>query len=211
MSERRTTVITVRHGATAYGAEHRIAGRLDVPLSPDGARASWELRSPLSATGFDVVVSSPLVRAWDTARLATGLTDEQILLDPGCMERDYGGMQGLDPGEVAALDPPIRYVEVGGYHHSLNPPGGESFPELRSRAVEFVDGLLALHRGRSILVFSHQVFLQQVHGVLLGLDEIDCLAIDIGHLEVDRFTLDEADRLIDHTTDRTMEDADGSW
>lgn len=206
-----TCVVTIRHGATEFAGQQRIAGRLDVSLSSEGIETAHGLRPILSALGYDAVLSSPLSRALDTARLATGLGDDEILLHQGCVERDYGHMQGLAPEEVATLQPTIRYVKVGRYRHSLNPPSGESFGETRARAASFLGDVLRDHRHRSVLVFSHQSFLQQLHGALLGMDEYECLALDIGHLEVNRFVLDAEDRLVAHENQRWLENDSGSW
>jgi broad specificity phosphatase PhoE len=209
---RATRVVTIRHGTTEFARQRRIAGRLDVPLSHEGIATAREFRRVLAPVEYDAVISSPLSRALDTARLATGLGDEQILINPDCVERDYGRMQGLAPEEVAALRPPIRYVKVGRYRHSLNPPAGESFGETRTRAASFLGEVLREHRHRSVLVFSHQSFLQQLHGVLLGLDEYDCLALDIGHLEVNDFLLDADCAVVAHENQQWLENDDGgSW
>jgi broad specificity phosphatase PhoE len=205
-----TTIVTIRHGTTTFAHRHVIAGRLDVPLSEQGIAASVRLRGRLDAIAPDVVVSSPLRRALDTAMLATGLAEEAIDVRPSCMERDYGRMQGLEPEEIAALEPPVRYIAVGGYEHSLDPPGGETFPELRARATRFRDELLHDHAGMVIAVFTHQTFLQQFQGLLLGLDVHACLALDIGHLEMGIFTLGDG-ALIDHRIDHWLDDPDASW
>jgi ribonuclease H / adenosylcobalamin/alpha-ribazole phosphatase len=206
-----TSVVTIRHGATEFARQQRIAGRLDVRLSPEGIETARRLRPILSAVEYDAVISSPLSRAFDTARLSTGLGDDEIFVYPGCVERDYGRMQGLTPDEVAAVRPPIRYVKVGRYRHSLNPPSGESFGETRRRAASFLEDVLRDHRHGSVLIFSHQTFLQQLHGVLFGMDEFECLSLDIGHLEVNHFMLDATDRLVAHENQRWLADADGSW
>lgn len=206
-----TRIVTLRHGPTAFAEQRKIAGTLDVPLSASGAEASLRVRPRLAALGCDVVVSSPLVRALDTARLATGADVEEIRVHAACMERDYGRMQGLSPDDVQALDPPVTYVRVGAYSHSLDPPGGESFPELRARAREFLGELLHAHSRKAVLVFSHQTFLQQFHGELLGMDEHECLALDIHHLEMNVFELDADRQLLAYHMERLLPDGDGSW
>lgn len=204
-------ITTVRHAATAFGEEHKIAGRLDVPLSDVGVVESRKLGSELPSKEHDVVVSSPLSRAMETARLVTGLPESEILIRPGCVERDYGEMQGLQPELIGTLRPPVRYVKVGGYDHSLNPPLGESFPTLRARAELFLKDTLEEHRGRAVLIFSHQTFLQQLHGTLLGMDTYECLALDIGNLEMNQFAVDRDLGLITHTRQPWAETPDTSW
>lgn len=206
-----TSVTTVRHAASAFAEEHRIAGRLDIPLSDAGVMESRKLGSGFPLNEHDVVISSPLSRALETARLVTGLPESRILIRPGCVERDYGEMQGLQPELIGTLRPRVRYVKVGEYEHSLNPPLGESFPVLRARAELFLKDILEEHHGRAVHIFSHQTFLQQLHGTLLGMDTYECLALDIGNLEMNHFTVDHNFHLIAHTRRPWAETPDTSW
>ncbi|MGH6609671.1 MAG: histidine phosphatase family protein, partial [Burkholderiaceae bacterium] len=62
-----TRLLLIRHGETAWNAEHRIQGQLDIPLSPLGIRQSAQLAACLSGEEIDAVYSSELSRAWLTA------------------------------------------------------------------------------------------------------------------------------------------------
>ncbi len=206
-----TSITTIRHAATAFAEQHKIAGRLDIPLSDTGVMESLKLGSELPLSEHDVVISSPLGRALETARLVTGLPESEILIRPGCVERDYGEMQGLQPELIATLRPRVRYIKVGDYDHSLDPPLGESFAVLRARAELFLKDTLEEQRGRAVLIFSHQAFLQQLHGRLLGMDTYECLALDIGNLETNHFPLDRDLRVIAHRRQQWNETSDTSW
>ena len=180
------TIILARHAPTAHNAGNVISGKIDTPLSDEGRRFAIDYidaNGPITADRF---VSSPLSRALDTARILFKLDAWEIEVDPDCMERDYGRMEGRQPDEIAAMN--IEYIEVGGIHHSVQPPGGESFDEVRGRAARFVDDLLDGDAAITACV-SHQTFLQQAHGVLLGEDAISSLAIDIRPLQITQFTI----------------------
>ena len=60
---------TLRHARTRFGEEKRYAGTLDVPMSEEGERDCLRGSKGLAAMQFDVVITSPLLRALDTARL----------------------------------------------------------------------------------------------------------------------------------------------
>lgn len=161
-----TILMTVRHAATEFNRERRYAGLMDVPLSEDGMRDTIA-----AARNFDdrvdVVISSPMTRAIDTARALAGEAREIVPCEL-CNERDYGRMQGLTSGEVEDLQPFIRYFKMGGDFHSLNPPAGETLPALRRRARAFADYALSEFAGKNVLVVSHEVFLLQLHGLVRG-------------------------------------------
>jgi broad specificity phosphatase PhoE len=181
-------VTTVRHAATANAHRQIISGRLDEPLSPEGVAQARKLRAGLGPLEADLVISSPLARALDTARILTSRADDAIERAADCVERSYGLLEGMPPDEVATWRSRIRYVEVGGIEHSVDPPGGETLAELRGRCERFAARILE-RPVNAILVFSHQVFLQQFQGMLLALDLHEALALDIAVLQIDEFTL----------------------
>jgi probable phosphoglycerate mutase len=184
-----TLVSTVRHGLTELNRDRRVGGRVDVPLIPEGRAQAEEARTTFAGTPFDVVVSSPLQRSVETASIVTGVALEGIEIDELCTERSFGKMEGITPAEVRERYPQVEYLQVGHIGYSLNPPGGEPFPQLQARARRFLEGLMTRDRGNRILVFSHQNFLQQFHGVMLGLDRIGSLERDILNCELNQFHL----------------------
>src|SRR5687767_6839953 len=85
------TVILLRHGQTAWNADNnRYCGRTDIPLTELGLQQAGELGQQLKDLEFDGVYSSPLQRAYVTAKLATGrdpITDERLI------EADFGNWE----------------------------------------------------------------------------------------------------------------------
>jgi probable phosphoglycerate mutase len=195
-----TLVSTVRHGLTELNRDKRVGGRLDVPLIPEGREQAEEARGVLAGTSFDIVVSSPLKRSVETAAIVAGVATEAVEIDELCTERSFGDMEGIDPAEVPTRYPEVRYLRIGHIGYSLNPPGGEPFPDLHGRARRFLDGLLKRHPGKRILVFSHQNFLQQLHGVLLGRGPIQSLEHDILNCGLNQFHLAADRSLLGHVT-----------
>jgi broad specificity phosphatase PhoE len=195
-----TLVSTIRHGLTELNRDKRVGGRIDVSLIAEGRQQAEEAAATLAGTPFDVVVSSPLRRSVETASLVTGLPPEMIEIDELCTERSFGKMEGIDPADVPKLHPEVRYLRVGHIGYSLNPPGGEPFEDLHGRAGRFLEGLLGRHRGRRVLVFSHQNFLQQLHGALRGLDHLESLRHDILNCELNQFLVAADGSLRSHRT-----------
>ncbi|MGH2399367.1 MAG: histidine phosphatase family protein [bacterium] len=192
-----TLLSTVRHGLTELNRDKRVSGQtLDVPLLDEGIRQAEEARERFAGTPLDVVISSPLRRAIQTAEIVTGFPEHAIEIDPLCNERSFGKMEGLKRADIEARFPEVRYLQIGHIGYSLNPPGGELFPALQDRARRFLQGVLQRHRGRRVLVSSHQTFLQQLHGVLRGLEPSQALEHDILNLELHVFHLGPHDDLL---------------
>jgi broad specificity phosphatase PhoE len=195
-----TLLSTIRHGLTELNRDQRVGGRVDVPLIQEGRQQAEEAQATFNATPFDVVISSPLQRSIETASIVTRLPPDRIEIDELCTERSFGAMEGITPAEVRERYPQVRYLHIGHIGYSLNPPGGEPFPDLQARARRFLDRLLTRREGMRILVFSHQNFLQQLHGVLLGLDPFGSLQHDILNCELNQFLLGPQGALRGHRT-----------
>lgn len=156
---------------------------------------------------MDVVISSTLRRAVETAEIVTGWPRELITLDDLAIERSFGEMEGLTHDEVRARFPFVIYLPIKHVRYSLNPPGGESYEALRARARALLQRILEAHRGKRVLLCSHQDFMQQLHGELRGLDPFAALGHDILNLELNQFHLDADGRLLDHRVYHLCSDA----
>jgi broad specificity phosphatase PhoE len=130
------TLVLVRHGATEWNALGRCQGRTDVPLSDRGRKQAEALRERLAAYAFDACFASPLSRARDTARIASGGLEPAIL--PGLAEIDRGDWEGLPMPEAKA-----RWADFSERWYDdpagLSMPGGEEFDALWDRAGRVVE------------------------------------------------------------------------
>ncbi len=138
------TVCLLRHGMTANNAEGRYQGRLDVPLSPEGAQA-------LRAADFtpETVHVSPLRRAVQTARILFPAAALETVGD--LAEMDFGDFDGRTADEMAE-DPAYRaWVEQG---CSTRCPNGETRREFCERSCRAFAALVdqAAAQGREHLV-----------------------------------------------------------
>lgn len=181
-----TLVHTLRHGRTAFNEQRRYAGSIDVPLSEAGIEDCRRVAILLADRPFDVAVTSVLSRAIETARI---LVDGRapIVSTPLCNERSFGIMEGRTWEEVLKLDPPVLMIEVGQELHTVDPKGGEPFEDLWERAKAFRRFLFDGYRGKRILVVSHGVFLQMLHGLFRGQSCIPSLARFPANMELVRF------------------------
>src|SRR5690242_6086579 len=97
-------LILLRHGQSQWNLENRFTGWVDVPLSAKGEAEARAAGDKLRGRRIDVLFTSVLVRAIDTARLAletAGIGDPPTVRDAALNERMYGDLQGLNKAEAA--------------------------------------------------------------------------------------------------------------
>ncbi len=198
LSGGKTLLSTVRHGLTELNRDRRVGGLMDVPLIEEGRKQAQEASRAFKGTPFDVVVSSPLVRALETAEIVAGVQRGDIVVEEGCIERSFGEMEGLPATEIGERFPEVRYKRVGHVDYSLNPPGGESFEQMHERAQRFLDHLLKTYAGKRVVVFAHENFLQQLHGVIRDLGPMESLEQGILNCELNQFLLNDSGSPISH-------------
>ena len=151
---RATTTLLLRHGETPLSAERRFAGRGEIPLTEEGLRQAAAAAGRLAARGgIDLIVSSPLLRARQTAGAVAGATGAPLQSDDGLAELDFGEWEGLTIAEASQRWPDEVTAWLGNV--AAAPPGGESFAAAIARVNAALDRLLAAHQFRTLLLVSH--------------------------------------------------------
>lgn len=149
-----TRIIAVRHGETAWNADSRMQGQLDIPLNALGRLQAQRLAQALADEPLDAIYASDLSRAFDTAQAVAALTGHRVIADTALRERAFGAFQGLTYTEIEQ-----RWPEQGARWRARDvdfvPEGGESLRQLSARSVEAAARLAAAHAGGTILLVAH--------------------------------------------------------
>ena len=151
-----TTLVLLRHGVTAHTVERRFSGRhTDPPLSELGSRQAEAAGHHLAGRGgIEVIVSSPLQRARQTAEAAAAALGLEVSIDEDLREADFGMWDGLTFAEVRA-DWSTELAEWLSDPAVAPPGGGESLHGVAARIAGVQDRLLTEHGGRGVLVVAH--------------------------------------------------------
>ena len=151
-------VMLVRHGETEWSRSGQHTSRTDLPLLDDGRPEAEALGRRLAGHSFALVLSSPLIRARDTAQLA-GLGEEVELTDD-LRELGYGEYEGRTTAD-------IRVDRPGWDLWTDGAPGGEPL----AAAAERVDRVIARAQeaGGDVALFAHGHILRVLGARWLGL------------------------------------------
>jgi broad specificity phosphatase PhoE len=134
------------HGTTTDNEQNLSSGWNDVRLSELGERQSKELADKTSQHNFDVVFTSDLSRAFNSAKIAWS-DKYKIIQDARLRECDYGDYNGkpskiVEPMQEKSITKPM--------------PHGESYEQVKSRIVDFLKDLKQQYEGKHVAIVAHK-------------------------------------------------------
>ena len=137
-------IIYFVHGTTTDNLEHKATGWLPGKLSEKGIQQSLALKEKINMEEIDLVISSDLKRAVDSANnIFKG--KKEILHDKRIRECNYGELDGKDSSLVL-------YEE----HIDVPFPNGESLKDVEARLRDFCNYLLENYDGKTIALVAHK-------------------------------------------------------
>jgi len=138
-----TTICILRHGVTDWNLSGRLQGREDIELNDLGREQALQVARYFKSESWDIVVSSPLKRAYETAQIiASALSMPAVHVVNEITERSYGSASGLLPEERLAQFPE-------------GVPDQEEFEPLRQRAMTGLTKIANDFTGKKIIAVSH--------------------------------------------------------
>lgn len=142
-------IYSTRHGETLWNFENRILGRTDIGLTERGIKQAEELAEKAAEKNdIDIIISSPLMRAKQTAKIVAEKLNLTFTTDDRLMEWDYGEFEGLE-----------RYTD-GFYDNKREfavkmKNGGESLLQLAHRVYSALDEIIVNYHDKNVLIVSH--------------------------------------------------------
>lgn len=151
------TLVLVRHGETAWNAEGRLQGQTDIPLNDLGRQQAHAAGQELAGQDWDVLVSSTLGRAAETAELigqnlGLALTGRMS----GLQERHYGDAEGR-----VVYDLPREEIDM--LLRSAEPE-----EHVAKRGISTLNELLVRHEGQNIIAVAHGTLIRLTLDALAG-------------------------------------------
>lgn len=151
------TIAFIRHGQTDWNAAGRMQGTSDIPLNDTGRAQAREAAQTLADDGWDVIVSSPLQRARETASIiADGLGIELGRSYDSLVERHYGAGEGLTIDEIDARWPDRRYPQL------------ETLESVVARGTASLHQIAEEYEGRRAVIVCHGTIIRYTLASLAG-------------------------------------------
>ncbi|MDG9716033.1 bifunctional RNase H/acid phosphatase [Streptomyces sp. DH24] len=164
------TFVLLRHGETLLTPQKRFSGSggSDPSLSDVGREQAEKVAAALARRGtIEAVVSSPLARTRETARIVADRLGLEVAVEEGLRETDFGAWEGLTFAEVRERHPDDLDAWLAS--PDAEPTGGgESFAATGTRIAAVRDKLVAAYAGRTVLLVSHVTPIKTLVRLALG-------------------------------------------
>lgn len=165
-------LILIRHAHTASNDEVAtsvLSGWADLPLTERGYEQIDRLRDRFrQGPSFAAIYSSPLRRAWDTARALTSAGRSRPRLHLGLREIGCGSLDGMLIAKIRESFPDIWTANLRQNDDDFRWPGGESYREFRARCLAAIEMVASAHPGSTVAIVTHSGVITQVVGAIEG-------------------------------------------
>ena len=164
----RTTILLARHGECRRNVEGLFRGRVDFPLNERGLRQAAELGSALRPYSPEAVMTSPLLRAKDTARAIAGACSIRVEEDEGFNNISLGIWEGQPKTEIAERYPGQWKIWLENPER-LAVEGAESLDDVLRRSMAALDRGVAKYRGKTFAAVTHRTVIKPLLAGCLGI------------------------------------------
>lgn len=172
-----TELYIARHGQNEDNANGILNGHRDLPLTELGREQARQLGEGIKVARlqFDYVYSSPLSRAYETAKIAAEIAGlpSPVKYD-GIIERDFGVMTGVPASKIEELCAP-NIIKTDTITYFLSPEGAETFNDLVERARKVLQDMRIRHVGQKVLMVCHGDIGKMMYAAATGKDWHDVL------------------------------------
>ena len=184
-----TRIIAVRHGETAWNADTRIQGQLDIGLNDKGRWQAERVGAALAEEDLQHIYASDLQRAHSTAQAiaarAQRSSARSVNLHQGLRERKFGYFEGQTYADIEA-----RWPEESRRWRQRDPhfaPGdGETPTQMLERVRSAVHDIAQRHVGEHIVLVAHGGVLDMLYRLATGQDVQAPRTWELGNASINR-------------------------
>lgn len=149
-----TRIYLTRHGETEWNKQRRFQGSKNSELTEKGILAAELLASRIEEVKLDLIVSSPLKRAFHTAEIVRGNKKIDIIKHEGFKEINLGDFEGMRWDEIEEMHGDILYrITEDPFKNRY--PNGENLLEFYNRVEKALKEVIESYRDKSILIVAH--------------------------------------------------------
>ncbi len=149
-------ILVIRHGQTDWNALGKLQGKTDIQLNDIGRQQAKETIKLIKDENIDVIITSPLKRAKETAEIINKNFEVTIIEDNRLIERGFGKNEGLtkdDRIKLKEIHPEVN--DVWNYNKNIDFNGIETMHDFCDRIYKFLDEIIEKYKDKNILIVTH--------------------------------------------------------
>jgi 2,3-bisphosphoglycerate-dependent phosphoglycerate mutase len=201
-------LVLLRHGQSLWNQKNLFTGWVDISLSPKGEDEARRAGDLLTNYRFDVLFSSALKRAQETAKIVLQGHSLETHISEALNERRYGELEGKDKDAVRQLYG-AHQVEIWRRSFDKKPPGGESLKDTFERVVPYFQKEIEprLKEKKTILICAHGNSLRALVKYLDNLCDEEIVTIEIPTGEPIVYEFDEEGKVVNKSVLKSHRDS----
>lgn len=169
-------IFLTRHSQTQWNKEKRLQGRKDSPLTKQGIDNAKALKEYIQNIHFDYVYSSPILRAYHTAKII--FEDQNIIQDDRLMEMNFGDFEGRKISDILKTDYELYYQLWHEPEKFTCIPHGETYDQIIERVTSFLKDIEKLPDHSQVMVVTHGMYFIVLLATMLGLGKKDYIQLN---------------------------------
>lgn len=151
-----TELILIRHGETEWNVIGRYQGQADPPLNANGRLQAYALAEKLIDSGLEVLYSSPLKRAAQTAEILAQQLSIPVKFDRRFFEIHQGDWQTRLRSEIEEMYPEL-FANWETRPWDVTPPGGEHLSMVQKRVDAALQDILHQYPDGCVGLVAHRI------------------------------------------------------
>ncbi|MGE5196735.1 MAG: histidine phosphatase family protein [Anaerolineae bacterium] len=158
----------VHHGDTEYTVEERLQGWIDIPLNDVGKQQMAELAQQLSSFNIDVIYSSSLIRAVESAAILEKELKCPVVIESALRGESHGNLEGLRKDEYEKDPHFIEYISLPSEDQIFFSvgEGGLSKADVARKAIPAIKEICSKHPGQNVVIVTHGGVLKFINFLL---------------------------------------------
>jgi len=181
-----TELVAIRHGITDWNKEQRVHGEKDVPLDEASLNVIKSTITQLQEEQFDLIITSPLKRAHQTAEIINQALKLPLVIEPQIRERDFGEFEGKTMKEIKRDYPGYLKDKI---NYDIPGEAEESYEQLAARVEKFLQQVGKKYPNQKILIVSHTAVIRTFKLVMEGLSHRELTEFSTPFPQLNRFNI----------------------
>lgn len=183
-------IYVIRHGKTDWNTEGRIQGSIETELNAEGIKQAENVKSQLSSTKIDFILSSPRKRCMETASIIAKDSAIPIIEIPELAERGFGEFEGKPK------DKSYDWNEFWSWEANKQYVSAENVRDFYDRVSGFIGRVKKDYNGKNILIVTHAGVCAIIYCIINNIKPTGKLKIPgTQNCEITTYDLNEQERL----------------